>query len=496
MAERIRERDLILPALYCINEADQKTLSTSALIQQLRDLLKPIGEDLEILENRGDDRFSQKVRNLRSHRTLERLGYCTYQKRKDDGYWTITNNGEAYLSKHQDLIIRIIRFGFQAIEEAFTHQDLEEALAERTGLEFEEEGTIESTITKPFDPTKIRIISRTLTVDLVMKRITENEIILDPDFQRAAGIWDDADQSRLIESILLRIPLPAFYMDASDDDKWIVIDGLQRLTTLRRFLLEKELRLNNLEFLRDYNNLKYDELPRNLQRRIEETQLTLYLIERGTPPEAKLNIFKRINTTGTPLSSQEIRHALNLGPATRLLKLLAESDAFQRATDYGVSPLRMADRECVLRFLAFKLRNYHVYKDDLDTFLVESMQTINMLGASDSGRLDSLKLEFEQAMEAAYQIFGNRAFRKIDPNGNKRPPVSKALFEAWSVNLSELDDEQLQKLILNKEELIQKFKDLMDDTEFVISISYSTGDARRVRTRFSKVHQIIKETLD
>jgi hypothetical protein len=496
VAERIRERDLIVPALYCISKADKKTLSTSALIQQMRDLLKPTGEELERLVNRNDDRFSQKVRNLRSHRTLEKPGYCTYQKRKDDGYWTITNTGEAYLEKQQNLVNRIVRFGFQAIEEAFTHQDLEEALAERTGVEFEEEGTIETTITKPFDPTKIRIISRTLTVDLVIKRIIENEIILDPDFQRAAGIWADADQSRLIESILLRIPLPAFYMDASDDDKWIVIDGLQRLTTLRRFLLEKELRLKNLEFLSDYNNLNYDELPRNLQRRIEETQLTLYLVERGTPPQAKLNIFKRINTTGTPLSSQEIRHALNLGPATKLLKELAESEAFRRATDYGISPLRMADRECVLRFLAFKLREYHTYKDDLDTFLLESMQKLNVIGSSEVSKLDYLKHQFEQAMNAAYEIFGKWAFRKVDDNSSKRPPVSKALFEAWSVNLSELDQQQLLKLISNKETLIQKFRDLMDDTEFVIAISYSTGDARRVRTRFSKINQIIKEIVD
>jgi hypothetical protein len=187
---------------------------------------------------------------------------------------------------------------------------------------------------------------------------------------------------------------------------------------------------------------------------------------------------------------------LNLGPATKLLKELAESEAFRRATDYGISPLRMADRECVLRFLAFKLREYHTYKDDLDTFLLESMQKLNVIGSSEVSKLDYLKHQFEQAMNAAYEIFGKWAFRKVDDNSSKRPPVSKALFEAWSVNLSELDQQQLLKLISNKETLIQKFRDLMDDTEFVIAISYSTGDARRVRTRFSKINQIIKEIVD
>lgn len=494
MTERIKERDLILPALYCISKATNKTLSTSNLIKQLRELLKPTGEELEQLENRLDDRFSQKVRNLRSHRTLERFGYCTYERKNDDGYWTITDEGEKYLNSQQDQINLLLQTGFQAVEN-FTQQDMEETLAERTGLEFEEEDAAGIGIIKPFDPTKIRIVSRTLTIDLIMTRIQQEEIILDPDFQRTAGIWKETAQSRLIESILLRIPLPAFYMDASDDERWIVIDGLQRLSTLKRFLLDDELELDNLEFLSDYNNMKYSQLPRNLQRRIKETQLTLYLIERGTPPEAKLNIFKRINTTGTPLSNQEIRHALNLGPAAKLLKELAESETFRRATDYGISPLRMADRECVLRFLAFKLREYHTYKDDLDTFLLESMQKINALGASETSKLDKLKFQFERAMDAAYKIFDKLAFRKIDSNLNKRSPVSKALFEAWSVNLSELDDMQLQKLITYKEQLIQKFRDLMDDTEFVIAISYGTGDARRVRTRFSKINQIIREIL-
>ncbi|RZB31670.1 MAG: hypothetical protein SRB2_04639 [Desulfobacteraceae bacterium Eth-SRB2] len=122
----------------------------------------------------------------------------------------------------------------------------------------------------------------------------------------------------------------------------------------------------------------FNKLPRNFRRRIKETQVTVYLIEKDTPPEVKFNIFKRINTGGLPLSSQEIRHALNQGAATRILKKLAGSDEFKKATDYGIRDHRMAAQECVLRFMAFTLKPYTSYKSsDFDGFLNSAMVAIN-----------------------------------------------------------------------------------------------------------------------
>ena len=100
----------------------------------------------------------------------------------------------------------------------------------------------------------------------------------------------------LLESMLLRIPLPAFYIDASDESKWLVIDGLQRLTALNRFMILNELRLCELEFLQENNGATFSDLPRLLQRRLEEAPLMLYSVGPGTPHNVKFNIFKRINT--------------------------------------------------------------------------------------------------------------------------------------------------------------------------------------------------------
>src|SRR5712691_5980571 len=121
-----------------------------------------------------------------------------------------------------------------------TTEVIEKALEAQTGVEYEgEDSAGDSSEIEPFDPTLILINSQSMTVDLMIRRIEHDEINLQPDFQRMGGIWDDVKQSRLIESLLLRIPLPAFYLDAADDNRWLVIDGLQRLTALRRFILDK-----------------------------------------------------------------------------------------------------------------------------------------------------------------------------------------------------------------------------------------------------------------
>lgn len=373
----------------------------------------------------------------------------------------------------------------------------ERALDESVGIEHEIEQDGTAGEVEPFDPTLIRIEREPMNVDLILRRVREEAIDLQPDFQREAGIWNDVRKSRLIESMLLRIPLPAFYIDASDEDKWLVIDGLQRLTTINSFMGSKDLALRDLEFWQEYNGATFDDLPRPLQRRLEETQLMLYLVQKGTPHKVKYNIFKRINTGGMPLSGQEIRHALNQGAATRLLADLAKSKEFQSAVDGSVSPKRMADRECVLRFLAFKLCSPNNYssRGDLDTFLNDRMQQINQLGREKHDDLELLRHDFRRAMVAARSIFGNQAFRKYFPRESRRSPVSKALFEVWSVNLDNLDDGQLELLVARRRQLMKKFAKLMDDIEFMNAISYSTGDSKRVRYRFKMIEEIIQETL-
>ena len=382
------------------------------------------------------------------------------------------------------------------------YQDLPPVDDGSTGIEIEDLSggiiTESGIITEPFDPTKIRVNTKSMTIDLVLKRIRENALDLSSNrqrssFQRMGNIWTGGAQSRLIESLLIQIPLPAFYIDATDEDNWIVVDGLQRLTALKRFIIEEELKLRELEFLTDLHGKVFSELTPRFRRRIEETQITINTIEEGTPSNAKFNIFKRINTSGLPLSSQEIRHALNQGQATQFLTRLAKSKEFLAATDNSIKDTRRADQECVLRFIAFTLVPYEEYKtEDFDGFLNDTMRHMNQMKA---GELEHLAPMFIQAMAVAHKIFGTEAFRKRDGCNERRSPINKALFETWSVNLGRLDKQRIALLVERREMLINKFIDLVRDSDFNNAISFGTKTIKKVNLRFSMVEGIIQEVL-
>lgn len=143
----------------------------------------------------------------------------------------------------------------------------------------------------PFDPSKIDIKMDKITITSIIRRIENNELEFDSSFQRKAGLWNKKQKSQLIESIFLKIPLPAFYFDASDDDRWQIIDGLQRIGTIKEYVVDQSFALTGMEFLKDLNGCKFDQLPRALQRRIEETNLNAYLVNPSTPKKMLSSIF-------------------------------------------------------------------------------------------------------------------------------------------------------------------------------------------------------------
>ena len=311
---------------------------------------------------------------------------------------------------------------------------------------------------KPYDTTQIDISPKPLSLDMIISRLENEEIDLMPDFQRKAGLWSPEKKSQLIESLLLRIPLPAFYFDGSNNSKWVVIDGLQRLTALKEFFVDDEskLRLQGLEFLKELEGVTIDDMPRAYVRRMKETQVITYIINPGAPINLKYNIFKRINTGGLELEPQEIRHALYQGFPARYLKELANLEEFKQATGYSVKTDRMLDREFVLRFLTFYGLGVLEYKGSIDLFLNAGMEMLNRKGfeKTDAGRI---KIRFVMVLNVSKEIFGKFAFRRM-PDLCKRRPISKALFETWTCILAECTEEELDSLVERKKNLIRKIK--------------------------------------
>ncbi|MFI9173062.1 DUF262 domain-containing protein [Streptomyces lincolnensis] len=352
-------------------------------------------------------------------------------------------------------------------------------------------------ITSPFDPEHIDIETRTTTVDLLLSRLRNDMIDLAPDFQRRAGIWTDEKQSRLIESLLLRIPIPSFYAAEQKDGSWTIVDGIQRLTSIARFMNAKTvsappLKLKGLEYLRNFAGAGFADLSGKLQIRLRETEVVVHVIRRGTPEPVMFNVFARINTGGEPLTRQEIRHALIPGRARTFLTELAESQEFRDATGGSVVGDRMADREMALRFLAFRLTPPDGYRTgDFDSFLAEAMHRINRFHAMDE---EQLRYEFRSAMLAAQAAFGGHAFRKYRSGQQRKSPINKALFETIAVNLAALDPDQ--RYGLAQLDVLEAFADLMEDAEFERSISVATGDPKKVRKRFEAVQELFEDLLE
>ena len=375
----------------------------------------------------------------------------------------------------------------------------------------------------PFDPEDISIDKKPMVMDAIIRRFKQGTIIMHPDFQREE-VWSKETKSRLIESLLLRIPITMFYVSADEEGKLTVVDGLQRLSAIRDFVLKEEfkptntkglgdgMRLQGLEFLTQYEGMTFNELPINMQNRINETEFTFTIINPGTPEEVKRNIFKRINTGGEGLKPQEIRNALYAGKSTELLKNLATSPAFIKATTSSVRSNRMESYEVVLRGIAFILRDADSYpkNGNMDKFLGDTIVILNSypefsdreilrlekmegldLSSIKKDRIDNLEEIFKLSMRRAKNLFGSHAFRK-SYGDKRRSPINKALFELWCSTLAVMDDTEYNKL-RNSSQFMEEYNKLLDDEKFNIYISRDSWKPTSVRKRYEIINDLISQ---
>lgn len=363
---------------------------------------------------------------------------------------------------------------------------------------------------KPWDPKKIRITTKNFTLREVVDQIQENEIDLAPDFQRDF-VWKQRQRTRLVESILLGIPLPAFYFNQDRDGTYQVVDGVQRLTTIRRFMAgDHKLDKTDLEYLRELDGLGFPDLEPVLQRRIRSTQIVVHIIEPQTPEEIKYDIFGRVNTLGAPLSAQEIRHAMSKDRSRRFLSDLVHLESFDKATGFyfGGGPgrdardvrdsKRMTNRELALRFCAFRDFSAVEYRryQNLDAYLVEFTRRIDQRDAAGAAltdaMLNTLEEAFDRAMKNAYAILGEEAFRRWNPQTPRRGPLNRAVFEAQGIALSHYSLKQLKPCgIRLRKALLEAFL----KPEYVRAVTVGTGDSVAIERRLSMTRSLVQEAL-
>ncbi len=369
-------------------------------------------------------------------------------------------------------------------------EDFEIETENLNGQETDED--VEPVMQEPFNPSEINIISKPDTLRNIIERLKRDEIDMNTDFQRHADLWDSQKMSKLIESILIRFPLPAFYFDASDEDKWLIVDGLQRLSSIRKFVVEKTLRLRGLEYLKDFNGKTYEDLPRTYKRRIDECAVTLFLIQPGTPEAVKYSIFRRINTGGLVLNDQEIRNAMAKPEVRAYLESLAEDEYLVKTI--GDQSKRMLDQEMVLRYLAFRFMDFEESKKNITGFLDEM---VNKLEEAKPETLEKYRESFHMAAKRCWLLFGDHAFEKSTEGSHaKRRRKNSTLFEVWMNALSRLSDEETNKVVTCKEKVIQKHLNFMsDDNDYFKAITYSTQKKDHFRIRRDKVASLLQEVL-
>lgn len=360
---------------------------------------------------------------------------------------------------------------------------------------------------KPYDSELIRVETKPMGISYVFDMMAgpQRDLDLSPDFERNF-VWTDITQkSRLIESILLRIPLPVFYLSQDNEGVLQVVDGVQRLTVIKNFL-SNEFKLKNLEYLEDcegcfFNKPGSKNIDPKYVRRIKQSQLYFNIIDPQTPLKVKFDIFKRINTGGKPLNNQEIRNCFANPRVRGFLKDLSNSEEFMESTGRSVSSIRMSDQELVMRFLGFfylKIlkRDKVEYKGNMKQFLDEILE---MLNSEKESKLIEIKWAFLKSMRIAHYLFGEFAFRKCKPEhlkpGTRKQLVNKSLFVSLSVLLSKYEFDEIRLKNNEKCLILPLAEELEKNSNFNEGITIGTNDQKRIELTFNTVENFLTRNL-
>lgn len=319
----------------------------------------------------------------------------------------------------------------------------------------------------------------------LVRMIDGGRLILAPEFQRRE-VWDDTRRSRFIESVLLNYPLPPLYLNQRKDGAYLVVDGLQRTSSVYRYIKGKYA-LQELETLHWLNGLYYGELEPLAKARIEDRKLACYVLKPSVPFGVVHDIFTRINTGGMVLNRQELRHAFYQGPATALLKDLANSTPYKDWIGDRLNPRRMGNEEAALRCIAFARVDPDVsYKGNLDSFLNDTLKQLNDKGA-EAERL-AIPPEFARIFLSVLHVLGQDSFRI--PTERTRGRLNLAVMESiYRVFASHPFAWVAQNLV----QLSANYQRLITLNEYRDVVNRATSSTRRVRDRFRIAREVLED---
>jgi hypothetical protein len=324
-------------------------------------------------------------------------------------------------------------------------------------------------ITQPYD----------LAISDLVGQVESNRLHLQPVYQRRY-VWDNKKASKLVESLLINVPIPVCYLAEEHDGTRSVIDGQQRLRSLNRFL-QNEFALTGLEVLPDINRKRFRELSDRQQRLISNRTIRCIVISDDSDPEIRFNVFERLNTGSVALTAQELRNSVYRGTMNDVLRDLAKSPQLSDCLD-GRSDARMAFEELALRFLALSER-LPEYRPSLKRFLNEYMRSYQNL---DEAGIDARRNQFLDTVTKAYAVFGPNCFRRASGKTGDwewLPQINSAVYDVVMLNFARLPEDAAD-LGSKADDIVAALIGLMlTNEEFADAISLATGDRARLFRR-------------
>lgn len=326
-------------------------------------------------------------------------------------------------------------------------------------------------------PRERRLVTQSydLSVNTLVEQWDDGTLTL-PEIQRQY-VWDNARASRLVESLLLNVPIPVVYFSETAEVNYLIIDGHQRIQSIVRFL-DNRFALSGLKVFGELNGKRFHQLTERDQRQLRTRVIRAIIISADSDPMMKFEVFERLNTGSIALNAQEVRNSTHRGPMNELIKELTLYVPFRKCVNNVKPRPRMVDNELILRYLALENR-WSEYRPPLKRFLNEYIREANTWSVE---KLEATRIKFEASCDSLLEVLGHGAFRLVDAKGNPIDrSVNRALAEVQLTAFSWVVDPTA--IGAHRDLLIYEISELYKDASFLDALQRATGDRKRTHRR-------------
>lgn len=324
--------------------------------------------------------------------------------------------------------------------------------------------------TQPYDLVITALLDQIRSKTLHLRPISDR-----PTFQRRY-VWSNRLASKLIESILLNVPIPPCYLAQNEEFELDVIDGQQRIYSIYRFS-NNEFRLTGLEVLKELNGSYYYEIPKALTRKIDTYTLRCVIVTNDSDAEIKFEVFERLNTSTMPLNAQELRNSISRGQLIDLLNKLVDYKPWLGILNRRQPDRRMRDEEMILRFFAFHIGGLNSYKTPQKHWLNDAAKDGRKYS---DDRIENLATVWKTTVDKCLLIFKpQHCFRRLPLKG--RSVVNRALMD---LTMYSLNDVPVPAIKIAAKEFHQRYINIVQDEQFDDLITRAIDHKTRTIQRF------------